>query len=298
MAKRTTPIERAARMLDLVPFISSHQGIPIRELAESFNISVEELASDLNALWMCGDSRFDLIDLEFESGYVSIRNADTLNRVRSLNQQELISLAIGLDMIEKQIGDTRVDLVAVISNLKRKLTPHFLHIVDASPRKSELIFSTLNSALASRQRVSIEYFSASEDRISERIISPLNITQENGYEFVIAFCQLAQSQRTFRIDRISKAEIVGSDTPSLSVEQTKTGPSMISAKAHSNARRIHETFGISHSSSQAEMQIPIYNPQWMIRTTLSLAGSLEVTSPHQIRAAVLTRANEALALYG
>ena len=38
MVKKTTPTEKAARMLDLVPFISSHQGIATTELAAEFGI--------------------------------------------------------------------------------------------------------------------------------------------------------------------------------------------------------------------------------------------------------------------
>jgi proteasome accessory factor C len=87
MARKSSPIEKAARMLDLVPFITAHQGIGTAELASEFGISEEELLNDLNSLWMCGDNRFDLIDLQFDSGYVTIRNAETLNLIRSLTQQ-------------------------------------------------------------------------------------------------------------------------------------------------------------------------------------------------------------------
>ena len=52
MARKSTPTEQAARMLDLVPFISSHQGISTTELAAEFGISVDELLGDLNSLWM------------------------------------------------------------------------------------------------------------------------------------------------------------------------------------------------------------------------------------------------------
>ena len=54
MDKISTPVEKAARLLDLVPFISSHQGIALVDLASQFGISESELISDLNTLWMCG----------------------------------------------------------------------------------------------------------------------------------------------------------------------------------------------------------------------------------------------------
>ena len=94
MAKsQSTPVEKAARLLDLVPFISTHQGIALSELAAEFNLTESELLSDLNTLWMCGLPGYtplELIDLEFESGYVSIRNAEVLQRVRLLTKQELV----------------------------------------------------------------------------------------------------------------------------------------------------------------------------------------------------------------
>ena len=75
MAKKSNPTDKAARLLDLVPFLYSHQGISLKELADIFKVSESEIVSDLNTLWMCGESRFDLVDLEFESGFVTIRNA-------------------------------------------------------------------------------------------------------------------------------------------------------------------------------------------------------------------------------
>jgi predicted DNA-binding transcriptional regulator YafY len=297
MAKRITPLERAARMLDLVPFIASHQGVPIGELAQSFGIEVEELAADLNALWMCGDSKFDLIDLEFDSGYVSIRNAETLNRVRSLNQQELISIAIGLAMIEKQVGQERSDLHQAIAELRKKLIPEETQIVDASPRTSEAISSILKSALESRRKVSIHYLSSTEDRKSERVVSPLHITQENNHEFLVAYCDTAQAQRTFRVDRISQAAIIDSTVSPSSQVDVLSSHQLVKTKAHNRARQIYEIFGISHQSPKGELEIPIFNDQWLIRAILSLAGSLEVISPPEIRAAVLSRANQVLSLY-
>jgi proteasome accessory factor C len=81
MAKQAaSPIAKTARLLDLVPFITTHQGISIKDLAKEFAISTEELLDDLNTLWMCGLPGYtplELIDLSFESGFVSIRNADS-----------------------------------------------------------------------------------------------------------------------------------------------------------------------------------------------------------------------------
>ena len=45
---------RLARLIDLVPFITSHQGISISELAHKFGVSANEIEKDLWLLYMCG----------------------------------------------------------------------------------------------------------------------------------------------------------------------------------------------------------------------------------------------------
>ena len=46
------PITRTARLLDLIPYISSHQGIHIDELAKEFDVSSETIAKDLDLLFL------------------------------------------------------------------------------------------------------------------------------------------------------------------------------------------------------------------------------------------------------
>ena len=89
----SSPLLRTRRLLDLVPYITTHQGIELKELARHFDVSPSQMHADLMTLWMCGLPGYtplELIDLEFESGYVSIRNAEVLQRVRLLTKQELV----------------------------------------------------------------------------------------------------------------------------------------------------------------------------------------------------------------
>ena len=102
MAKQETGLARTARLLDLVPYLTTHQGIAISELAKTFNATVKEITDDLNTLWMCGLPGYtplELIDLEFESGFVSIRNAETLAAPRALDRAEALSVYMGLDLL-------------------------------------------------------------------------------------------------------------------------------------------------------------------------------------------------------
>jgi proteasome accessory factor C len=300
MAKKSTPIEKAARMLDLVPYISSHQGVSTDELATEFGISVEELLNDLNSLWMCGDNRFDLIDLEFESGFVSIRNAETLNRIRSLSQQEIIAVLIGLDLIEKDLPTNRADLTSDIDSLRKRLGDGLSRIIDASPSLDGKVSAVIKDALKRGAAIEISYYSPTEDAISLRTINPIQVTSENGREFLIAFCNSAQAQRTFRVDRIQKARLVASESPNFSQnnysisDHVKTVAKLAILK---NLRQSRESLGNSITGEGAQVSVSTYGSQWISRTVISSAGAISLTSPAEFRSEIASRARKTLELY-
>jgi DNA polymerase-3 subunit epsilon len=64
----------------------------------------------------------------------------------------------------------------------------------------------LIEALARRCSLRIRYEVKGSE--TDRVISPLYATEQNGAAYVIAFCHLRQAQRTFRLDRILQATIV------------------------------------------------------------------------------------------
>lgn len=297
MVKRSTPLEKAARMLDLVPFITSHQGISTSDLAIEFGISEEELLSDLNSLWMCGDNRFDLIDLAFDSGYVTIRNAQTLNLIRSLSFQEIISIVIGLDLLEKSLPDDREDLANEISSLRSKLGEGLTRILDVNPSHDTRIFGTITQALETNRKIHITYFSPSEDELTQRIITPLDLTHDQGHNFLIAFCEKAQGQRTFRVDRIQSAEILEVRGTRSVDRDTPRDSAVSSVTILHNHRRSRESLGNSITGEGAHLSVSSYSLDWLSRTVISAAGSMQVTAPLETRRHIADRAAQALQQY-
>lgn len=284
-------------MLDLVPFISSHQGIPTPELAAEFGISVEELLSDLNSLWMCGDNRFDLIDIQFDSGYVTIRNAETLNLIRSLSQQEIVAVLLGLDLIEKDLPEDREDLHGDIKGLRIKLGLEIARTVDATPAQDSQINSTICQALVRQGRLSITYYSPTDDEVSVREISPLHMSRSDNRDFLIAFCESAGAQRTFRIDRIQSATLLESKVVPMSETQSDNVRSSVSVKISRNLRKSRESLGTFISGEGSTVEVSTYSAAWLSRTVMSAAGAIEVTSSPEIRGEIASMARKALDLY-
>lgn len=284
-------------MLDLVPYISSHQGISLSELAQQFAVSEDELLSDLNSLWMCGDNRFDLMDLQFESGYVSIRNAHTLNVVRSLSQQEIVSILIGLNLIEKALPSNRAELVSDIDSLRKKLGESFSRIVEAIPAHSDEILATVQEAIAKNRKLQISYYSPAEDEITERVVAPLELYVMDNKDFLSAFCDLADSRRTFRVDRIKSAKLL--EFPASNKSQAKDVDDRLHTeiKIVRNHRQAREALGSFVSGEGSEISVSSYSPEWLLRTVMSAAGSIRVVAPADTQGRIATHAAETLNQY-
>lgn len=297
MSKKSTPTEKAARMLDLVPYISAHQGISTAELAAQFSISIPELLSDLNALWMCGDSRFDLIDLEFESGFVSIRNAETLNHVRSLSQQEIVAILLGLDLIAKDLSTEREDLQEDIRLLRTKLGKGAERLVDATPSSKGEILSSIKDALATRRKVSIDYHSAVHGTVTSRIVSPIELYVNQDRDFFVGFCELAEAQRTFRVDRITSASVLENEAGLHQQVQPAEEMAKSTVSISRNLRRSRESLGQFLSGDGAEVEVSTYSLAWLVRTVIASGGAMKLLGPTEAKSQVSHLAAKALDLY-
>jgi proteasome accessory factor C len=289
MARRANPVEKAARLLDLVPFIYSHQGISVADLAAEFSVKTDELLADLNSLWMCGETRFDLIELEFESGFVHIRNADALNVVRSLSVQEVTAILFGLDLLKESISTERADLLADIEKVKKVIGTPLQRLVASEPMISGEVIIAIDEALQNRQKLQITYHSVVDDVTNERIVHPMEKRVENGVELLLAFCESADAVRSFRLDRIQKSERV--QATSVQTGRVQSGViESVTVRVHADLRRVFETLGTLTPGNGDTYTVDIYNQSWLIREVLASGGAIEVVEPAPLRAEIARQA--------
>ena len=91
--------DRLSRLLALVPYLVSRQGIPLAEAAAEFDISQAQLVKDLELLFVCGTPGHlpdDLIDVDWDDGNVFLSNADPIARPLRLDVDEALALLVGL----------------------------------------------------------------------------------------------------------------------------------------------------------------------------------------------------------
>ena len=297
----SAPLERTARLLDLVPYINTHQGIALKDLAAVFEVSNAQMVNDLTTLWMCGLPGYtplELMDLDFESGYVNISNAPTLAKPRSVTFDEGVALILGLDLLRASIPTDRSDLLEKIDSLSARLSS----IINLNSTFSVIapvnqgVSAAIDEALASRSSLEIEYHSMYRDEITQRTIFPIEIIQVEGQQYLSSYCYSATDFRQFKLDRIQKA-IVTQESKTIPEDATDTQRINSRLKVLRPTREIAERFSRQDLKAGSEFDFQTYSQQWLERSILSSGDGVALLTPPEIRASIAQMAQSMLDRY-
>ena len=297
----SAPLERTARLLDLVPYINTHQGIALKDLAAVFEVSNAQMVNDLTTLWMCGLPGYtplELMDLDFESGYVNISNAPTLAKPRSVTFDEGVALILGLDLLRASIPTDRSDLLEKIDSLSARLSS----IINLNSTFSVIapinqgVSAAVDEALASRSSLEIEYHSMYRDEITKRTIFPIEIIQVEGQHYLSSYCYSATDFRQFKLDRIQKA-IVTQESKTIPEDATDTQRINSRLKVLKPTREIAERFSRQDLKAGSEFDFQTYSQQWLERSILSSGDGVALLTPPEIRASIAQMAQSMLDRY-
>jgi proteasome accessory factor C len=299
--KAASPLERTSRLLDLVPYIHTHQGISLIDLAKVFEVSTDQMINDLTTLWMCGLPGYtplELMDLDFESGYVTIRNAPTLAKPRSITHEEGVALVLGLDVLRSTISPEREDLIDAIGSLSQRIARlvNLPLALSASSVISPEVTTSIREAIAHRSGLKISYHSLYKDEISSRIVLPLELLESQGYLYLHAYCFTALDFRHFRLDRVQSTETAEVEKPSTApaVNPEKIGYEL---KVHRPTRDVAERFEEPHLEPGSVFKASSFSHHWITRSTLASGGAVELLSPSEMRSEIARRAETILNRY-
>ena len=297
----SAPLLRTARLLDLVPFLNTHQGIALKELAQHFNVSQAQMTADLTTLWMCGLPGYtplELMDLEFESGFVSIRNAATLSKPRTITFQEGVALLLGLDLIASSLPDDRQDLLEATESLRGRLTkimgvPVKLSVATST---SGSVLTAISHAVQTNGGLKLRYHSMYKDLVSERVVIPVDIYQSNENLYMRAYCLISCDYREFRVDRIELAtpEPVVENFVQDTKDSKKISFSLVLQKA---SRDVCERFAITNIEIGTSIELSSFSKQWIERSVMASGGAVLLQTPPEIRAEVAKKAQLMLNRY-
>lgn len=305
MAERTAT-SRLARLLALVPYILTHQGVTFAEASKEFGISEAQLRDDLDLIFVSGlpgYSHLELIDVVMDHDSIYIRNADVISKPMRLSTDEALSLLVGLELLESISPNEVATLKAKISQTAlmplEKLSERFMVLSDRS-EAGELI----QDALTKGRRLLLEYYVPSRDEISVREVDPLRIEVIDGHTYLVAYCRLAENFRHFKVDRIVSAKIV--DRPSSPPQDSGAPGWSFSALAVDEvvleidqaSRWLIDYLGASVIKHEPlTICASMADPEFFIRLGLSMAQQITVQSPESLRDEIALRARAALDSY-
>ncbi|GDX21364.1 protein pafC [Actinomycetes bacterium] len=299
--KISAPLERTARLLDLVPYISSHQGISLKELAKLFKVDESQMTSDLTTLWMCGLPGYtplELMDLNFESGFVTIHNAETLSKPRSITFDEGVALVLGLDLLRSAISPERRDLLERIDLLSQRLAGliKLPSALSATSVVNQEVSGAITDALKSRKGLEISYHSLYRDEISTRTILPIEIVESEGQLYLSSYCYTASDFREFRIDRIQRAavQVVLQEIPKSSLHQSRY---TCTIKVLTPTRAVAERFKQSELEVNTAFDFETYSFQWIERSIMASGRAVCLQSPPDVRKSIAVMAQTMLDRY-
>ena len=301
MAKKSAPLQEVARLLDLVPYISTHSHVSISELASEFGVSEKEMFNELTSLSMCGlpgYTPYELIEVYYETGFVTISNHETLNTPRALTSTEVATLILGLELLRESLSADNPSRAADIDALLIKMKSLVGDVVEVQENFSPLHLSIINKAIASRSAIEIEYLGTLDSNPEKRVVEPLEIYNQHGKSYLSAHCRRANALRNFRIDRIASiSQDVSSATSQVSSTTNEPDRTAIEISIVRNRRHLQELFSLEPSDISESIALPIYSYEWATKAIVSNAGDIEIKAPEDLRHIVRSSLSNILALY-
>ena len=310
-------VARVERFLLLLPWLKNHPGVTITEAAEHFGITTAQLVQDLRDICdseVPGMYPGDGVNITYWGSDLEVRDDCTIVVTESLNfdrptrigAADAGRLVLALEVLETMVGSG----FSAIRSARDKLTalaPGVVEDAETVPtpaRAPSAVIATVMQALATGQCLTIDYLSGGRDEISTRVIEPMELVVEaGGLERVESWCRRAEGVRSFRVDRILRAELSDEaprrpeaidraaalgDSPAMQVHVS--GPS-------TSAWALDGLPGCARASAPGEPIAATFaagSMEWAVRWALSHADVLTVTAPADLVAQIRARAREAL----
>jgi proteasome accessory factor C len=304
---------RLQRLLAVVPYVIRHPGTPLPELSQVFGVGEADLTADLNLLFLTGLPPYtpgDMVDVEIEDGRVWIRMADHFSRPVRLTRAEATALYLKGTELLGASGLPETDaLRSALDKLAQGLGPETLGELKAEIGDPGLPgpLEAVRGAVAAREPVEIDYYSASRDEVGARRIDPEQLFSAMGNWYVVAWDHRSDDERLFRVDRMREVRPVGETfEPRGLVGQGRelytAGPRDIRVRLRlgPGARWVAEYYQTDETlerDGKLEVALPTTDLAWMAKLVLRLGGEVQVVEPTELARLARQVAEETLALY-
>ena len=213
---------RLVRLLNMVPYFQANPRITRAEAAAELGVTEQQLTLDLDQLWMCGLPGYgpgDLIDFEFSGDTIDVTFSAGMDHPLRLTSPEATGILVALRALLEVPGivdpEAARSAIAKIESAAGTAT-RAREGADAATAEPAPIESgaaaAVRGAVRDGRALSIDYYSASHDTMSSRVVDPIRVVLVADHTYLEAWCRTAEGVRLFRFDRIVDARVL--DEPS------------------------------------------------------------------------------------
>jgi proteasome accessory factor C len=299
-------IHRAERLLREIPYVLSHPGTTLEDMAQEFSLDTKQAKKDVELISLCGlpgGLPGDLMEVDFlalDEGVVYLANVQ-LRRPLALTMAEAMSLHLALATLRAAVDDqTRIHVDSIRDKLGRELSPSFeITVAEGAPDIRQAIHRAIHQA----ERIVLTYEGQARGVTTYPVVDPGVVITQDGALFLRGYCVKTRSAsdestvedhprsgwRNYRMDRITDVKPTGETATSHGdpflddswdhsvLKSAKAsvwvGPDTLWLGEYHNAE-IGETSG-----QETRIDIPVVTHQWFIRLLLSLGPVVKRVEP-------------------
>ena len=296
--------KRALRTMDLIPFIVENPACSIRSLAVKFSVSEDQIEKDLQLIFLCGlpgYTPYELIDIVFDNGIVTVIEPQVLDRPRKFSKSEMVVIVLGLRILSELYPEDSTQILKLEKLIAKisALVPIYVSKQTGKNLNSNLL-KDLNRAINQSLSLDIEYSSVSKDEITKRNILPLELYLLNGAMYLRAVDIAQSSERVFRADSIRILSI--GSVVSVQNDSNEEKVSEVSLMVDRSNKLFMERNSsiiksVEDSKKGFKVNVMVSNIEWLKRCILSNSPGITVVAPPDLAAQIKKEARVILAMY-
>lgn len=299
-----TAAVRALRSMDLIPYVLENPGVSIAELSAKFSVTQAQIESDLQLVFMCGlpgYTPYELIDVAFEDGVVSVIDPQVLDKPRKFSSNEIVVIALGLKILI-DINQTNSTALTKLKQLSEKIAKLGSNksILMAGDVSTFPFFEIISKSISEQRILDLQYHSLTKDEITQRKVLPEKLYFLNGSLYLAALDIDIDSDRVFKVDLIKECK-VGEQVAAKKVLESSIETTVILDVQKQNRNFIERNSSIitaiQENGDSTRVHLQVSNLDWIKLTVLSNAPGITVVSPELLATAVKQSARDLLALY-
>lgn len=213
-ARPLVATERAALIMQLVPFLLERGEVSVTEAAAAFEVTpaqMREMVEKLTVIGRPGDGGFwqlpnDLFDIDWDlldgQDRIALTHTVGLERTPRLTTREAAALLAGLQLTGSLPGFVDSEIVAgLLAKLARGAGGAPADVIVA-PAPVDSARETVDAALRTGVAVSFTYKAPDADPTT-RTVDPVKVHIADAQWYLQGWCHLRQGMRTFHLDRVS-----------------------------------------------------------------------------------------------